>query len=383
VPSYNFLFPIPGIFGFLGYISASTSGTPGNFTFVSTASALDASPYTTPVFSEKYVNGVNQNYPSTSETFIAQETNTTAGTTNNVHIRFTARNSQWLFNEMENLPNLENCSSECSNPYYIAGDNSFCTSGTYSIPGLQRGATVSWAVSPTGIVTPNSSTTNPVTFTKVSDGSFRLTATITNACGSSPVTIRRNLIAGPPAVSIIGPYDPVQHTIMGVACIGQQYYFVASDVEPGQSYTWTLFPPAGSNDLPSLYSGSTVYLTFNETGNYILRVSKSNSCGSTFTDATISPQQCFLFSITASPNPTSDVLNITIDNETAEVQSLDPNQNMLVELFNFNYTSKKKQWIFKNYQKQLSLNLNGLTKGTYILRVTKGDYKQVKKIILQ
>lgn len=83
-------FPIGTFLGAYFDLWAYNQGFSYDFTFVPTASALDAAPYTTPIFSQKYVNGANQNYPSTGATFIAQETNTSAGTTNNVHIRFTA-----------------------------------------------------------------------------------------------------------------------------------------------------------------------------------------------------------------------------------------------------------------------------------------------------
>jgi hypothetical protein len=204
LPSTKLLFPIPGIFGFLGYISATISGTPGKFTFVSTASALDAGPYTTPVFSQKYVNGTNQDYPSTSQTFIAQQTaQNNPSVSNNVHIRFTARNSRWLFNEMENMINTENCSAECSNPYHLQGADFFCgSSGTYSIPGLQRGTIITWQVNKIGIVNLNcTSVCNTVTLTKITNGFVTLTATITNPCTSATVILSKTINIGLPVTA--------------------------------------------------------------------------------------------------------------------------------------------------------------------------------------
>ena len=146
-------FPLgPFLGGYFG-VYAYNAGVSYNFTFVSVGSALDVSPYNTNTFSQKYVNGVNQSYPSTSETFIAQETvQNSPSVSNNVHIRFTARNSRWLFKEMELQPNLENCSAECSNPYYMTGVDLICTNAIYTVPGLPRGATVVWSASPLNIV---------------------------------------------------------------------------------------------------------------------------------------------------------------------------------------------------------------------------------------
>ena len=197
-------FPLGPFLGAYFGVYAYNAGVSYNFTFVSTASALDASPYTTPVFSQKYVNGTNQNYPSTSETFIAQETvQNNASLTNNVHIRFTARNSRWLFNEMENQPNTENCSAECSNPYYMQGADFFCgSSGTYSIPGLQRGTNITWQLNKTGVANLScSSVCNTVTLTRITDGFVTLTATITNPCTSATITLSKTINVGLPVTA--------------------------------------------------------------------------------------------------------------------------------------------------------------------------------------
>jgi len=118
-----------------------------NYTSLPVVSALDVIPFNTNTFTQKYVNGVNQNFPSKGNTFIAQETVTSQSLFNNASMRFTARNARFLFKEMENLPNLENCLGECSNAYYIDGANFFCNNGDYFIPGISRNAMVNWNVS--------------------------------------------------------------------------------------------------------------------------------------------------------------------------------------------------------------------------------------------
>ena len=380
-------FPLgPFLSGYFGAY-AYNQGVSYSFTFVPVASALDAGSYTTPIFSEKYVNGVNQYYPSTSETFIAQETTpNNSATSNNVHIRFTPRNSRWLFNEMENLANLENCSNECFNPYFISGNNPICTSESYFISGLPRGASVVWTASPRRFVTLTVNA-NQVTATKTNDGSFTLTATITGACGStSPLVLTRNLTAGPIPAYIEGPFDPVQNTIMGVAYTGQQYYFVASEYvpeSPAPTYIWTLTPPAGSGGSTSLFGGHKIYLYFNDgEGDYILDLAKTTACGTNHTTMVIHVQQNYGFRLSASPNPTSDVLQVTIDNETPQAKALNKDENISIELFDFNSATKRKNWSFKNVQNTFNLSVANLPKGQYIIKVTKGNYKQTKQIIV-
>jgi hypothetical protein len=381
VPAFSGSLFWPGLFNLWILVNATTLGSPSVFTFVPAASALDVSPFNINALSQSYVNGFNQSFPSSSETFIAQETNTLAGIANNAHIRFTARNAEWLFNEMENLTNTENCSSECTYSYYIAGENSFCTGSTYSIPGLQNGASVTWSASPSGVVNLSCTTCNTVTLTKVTDGYFQLRASITNACVAGPVLIRKNLVAGPPPATILGPYDPVEHTIMGIACLGEEYYFEANDIETGQSYTWTLFPPPGSSNYPTLHSGSTVYLTFIELGYYTLRVSKTNSCGTTYTEMIINVQECYGLRMMVSPNPAKGQVNVTIDEKGNKKEVL---EDIKMELLQFNTGAKQKQWSFgKSNQKQFTLGLQGIRKGVYILKVTKGKQSRSVKIIIE
>lgn len=356
------------------------------YTSVPVGSALDVSPFNTNSFTEKYVNGINQNNPSKSNNFIAQETVQSQSLFNNASMRFTARNARFIFKEMEQLPNLENCSNECFNPYFISGNNPICTSETYSIQGLPRGASITWSASPRRAVS-ISANNNQVTATKINDGLFNLTATITGVCGpTNPLVLSRELTAGPLFPYISGPFDPIQNTIMNVAYVGEQYYFIASEYipeSPAPTYTWTLTPPTGSGGNVSLFSGGTIYLYFNDgEGNYTLNLTKTTSCGSNTFTMIIPVQQNYGFRISASPNPTSDVLNVTIDNETADVKALKKEENIKIDLIDFVTGTKRKSWSYKNVQITFNLSVANLPKGQYVIRVSKGSYKQTKLIII-
>ena len=88
------------------------------------------------------------------------------------------------------------------------------------------------------------------------------------------------------------------------------------------------------------------------------------------------------FRLSASPNPTSDVLQVTIDNETQQVKALNKDENINIELIDFNTATKRKSWSFKNVQNTFNLSVANLPKGQYIIRVTKGNFKQTKQIIV-
>ena len=357
-----------------GYVDiyAHNGGFSPEFTFVPVASALDAAPYTTPIFSQKYVNGTNQYYPSTSETFIAQETNTSEGTTNNVHIRFTARNSLWLFNEMENLNNNLNCSNECNNPYFVQGNDLICTNTNYFIPGLQRGATVTWSVSPSGIV--NITTTgNTATLTRVNDGVVTLTATISGGCTSSPITVLKNdiTVGHKPITGIY--YNPNFST--GILNSGQSVCAgtvrLVIDETPQTTYTWQMI--YGSAPFTTTNNYVDVTLTQNE--NVSFSITATNPCGSIGRTINLiaDDPSCGggFYRFSASPNPTTGDVQIKATGATTikEIQVIDKFGNI------------KKAIKLSTNPKEHKINIADLPSDTYIIRIYDGKIWESIKVI--
>ncbi|MBN9297084.1 MAG: hypothetical protein J0I41_08730 [Filimonas sp.] len=276
----------------------------------------------------------------------------------------------------------------------INGANSVCNSEYYSISDVPCNGSVTWSASPSGYVslTPSG---NAVTVTKLLDGPVTLTATVTPSIPGgcySTTNVNKYISAGPPPLNIVGPYDPVSHAIMSVTCINKEYYYIVGDPvmpDPYESYTWMLSPPPTSinNPFPSFYSGSTVYLTFDVHDYFTLSVSKTNSCGTSSGQIQILPQECFsAFKVSASPNPVTNVLIVTLDDATrttAQAKTLQSNENVLIELFHSATAHKQKQWTFKTGQKQYTLNVAGLRKGPNVLKITKGKQQQTINIIIQ
>ena len=361
-------FPLgPFLGGYFG-LYAYNAGVSYNFTFVSTASALDASPYSTPIFSQKYVNGTNQSYPSSSETFIAQETvQNNPSLTNNVHIRFTARNSRWLFNEMENLNNPENCSSDCSNPYYLSGNSPICTSGIYSIPGLQRGATVSWNIPQTSIANPNPTAgSQTTTVTKVSDGIATLTATIT-ACGST-TTASKIIAVGKPKPGIITfpLIDPTFGRIQATV----------DPVPDAKLYNWYK-----NGILVSTYHGTFAIIPISKTAcniEYDISIEAINSCGTSLQSHANAFVPCANYYM-ISPNPaTSDV---TVSTNESKMQRTSNNTFDEVRIYN-SKGSLKKYYKF-NKVDNAKINFDDLTNGIYFVEIVNGAYKEKIQLLIQ
>lgn len=406
-------FPLGPFLGVYFGVYAYNAGVSYNFTFVSTASALDAAPYTTPVFSEKYVNGTNQNYPSTTESFIAQETvQNNSSLTNNVHLRFTARNSRWLFNEMENLPNLENCSAECSNPFYISGPDLVCNVGSFIVPGLQRGVTTTWSVSPAGLAT-ISATGNLVTLTRngIANGLLTLTASLGAGC-SSAQSISKQVSVG---AAITGYYiinsnyhQPFQRPLSvsnSPIWLPANQAFGVTAVITGVNLTSNTWTRAVSS-YPFNWSTSGTTLSFMGSAgstpytqrNGVFTLTAQNACG-TVTQNFLWPVivQSGSFRVTVSPNPVSSTLNVTFsqqtDSETSlkqQGQELRPLRSMMstgktiVTLFDFNTSMQVKQWAQNEASsKGYNYSVVGLRKGLYILQVDRDNQTTTTKIIVE
>jgi hypothetical protein len=379
------------------------SGLKTDFTFVPVGSALDVSPFTTPVFSEKYVNGTNQNYPSTSETFIAQETvnsSSSGNATNNVHIRFTARNSRWLFNEMENLPNTVNCSDSCSNPYYISGNSPICNSESYFIPGLQRGASVSWSVSPNSVAF-SSTTNNPTTITKTADANVTLTANITNACGGIPITLTKNIQVGVPTQygSIQNLNNPNQTTY----CLNSQdVIFTFNPTSSNSSitnYYWGYYNSStGNSNQPILSANSWDFATTISSslsaGTYTVFARPENACGLgniNISYITLTNDGCGGFGefkkssdlkttsasfeitkIAIFPNPATNSITITLPKDSLNL----PTTTIIIT----DISGRKVKQI-TTVSETNTIPVSTWAGGTYVVTITDGKKKIMKKIV--
>lgn len=389
--SANLSFQIPIIKPLSFYFDAYAynQGVAINFTFVPVGSALDVSPYTTPVFSQKYVNGTNQNYPSTSETFIAQETvQNNPSQTNSEHLRFTARNSQWLFNEMENLNNNLNCSNECSNPYYISGNNIICTNSTYFIPGLPRGATVSWTATPTGIVSIGT-TNNIATVSKTANGVITLTATINNACGGNVSVSKQDIVIGTGA-------NIVTFTQAYITCLNSKPYFYGAvqAVPAATNYTWYSKDESNSNNpfvlRQSMNSNTADFPLGNNKGNryYTIRVIATNPCG---TIQTIN-EDGYLFApnctnqnglrLATSPNPTANTLQLEIVDDAAETTTTKTASTSVIEEIRvINKLGQIKKTIKGSKLNKLLISIADLPKDVYTILVYDGNTWLMSKVI--
>ncbi len=396
------------------------------YTALPVGSALDVDPFNSNTFTEKYVNGVNTNFPSKGNTFIAQETNTALSLFNNASMRFTARNARFLFKEMEQFPNVENCSSECSNPYSISGLGTICNSAVYSIPGLPRGATVQWVISnetSTGLVSfqipnPNPNQNNStINRNGLGSGNFTLTANITGGCAGQPASLSKIINVGLAPGDLNVSYmrnnngfqninfpnnstNTVVYTQTGNFTMNAFTSLTGTNV-----YNWTIYTTGGygySNFNPQ---GPSATFTLNGTNAPTIPLSVTltntlNSCTSTITKYIVvvgSIPGGTMGEIVVSPNPAIDNINVTFtapaDSVAARgmytkpattLRSLPSKGRTIVSLFDFNSTALVRQWIRNEVtNKQYNFNITGLSKGLYVLQVDRDDETRTFKLMIE
>ena len=271
------------------------------FSFVPTVSALDEDNITA---TSLYAAHLGTQYtPPTDITllqrYIAQEKQTTAGVSvyNIPHTDFTARSSNWIFNEMENLTQTPNCNDFCGSTT-ISGPTTFCNLGDYSILNLPPGSSVTWSAAPAGIVQFSCTSCLQTTITKLTDGFVTLTATISNACSGTITVTKENTIVGTP------------RPLIAITYFGLNFRATAS-VIPGATYNWYF-----NNVLTSAHGGT--YLDgVDQCGvSNTLAVEAINSCGISAKSSKIINIKCGpRLQISVFPNPGSNSVDLkTLDN---------------------------------------------------------------------
>ncbi len=204
--------------------------------------------------------------------------------------------------------------------YSIGGDMAVCnTSNNYSITNLPAGAAVVWNVTP-AIVRVNCPTCQQTTLTYLNQGTFTLTAQITNACGTVITVTRENILSGTPPISSTYTYNGTQQPIhlwdgqyYNPLCSGVTSTIIA-DIQGASSTLWskvTSTPEAIPWTQLTSNSMQFNFWNFNQTA--IFKVDASNGCGTTtqqyaFQSISCGGPACKVFTI--SPNPAKSFFRI-------------------------------------------------------------------------
>jgi hypothetical protein len=210
------------------------------FSFVPTTSSLDIDNFSavnTPYIVPK--TGLNG---SRMDNYIGQERinlPVTGLTSNTNHTDFYTRTCNWLFNEMENLPDNISCSNtdECL-PIFVTYENTSCEGiKEFSLTNVSATTPVAYTVTPTGAAILQPIPPNKVKVLALGNVPYTINAqttfcNITNTYSSSTY---QNAITATQDVTI-------SDISGGTWCGGTSHTFTVNDFGEGATYTWTADP---------------------------------------------------------------------------------------------------------------------------------------------
>lgn len=263
---------------------------------------------------------------------------------------------------------------------------------TYTLTGLPTGATTTWSISGNyGVASISNPTNTSVQVNKINlgNGHETLKATVTHCTFSYTVTKGINF-GIPTAIFDIFTYLPLY-----ADCYETDAFYI---FRPELVYNYDVYPPnyqwsyrvngTTSETIVPSNSQDGVFI-FSNPGTYDILVRPVNSCGignipSVKTITVQMSPACggMGFRMSASPNPATNYINVTIDKETADVAKLSKSEKITYRLYDINSAAIIKQWIFDNTSSKQQLNVSGIKGGHYILVAQKGKYQQTTQILI-
>lgn len=368
------------------------------FSFVSTTSALDA-PVGTPL-NTVYIFPVTGLASTSVQEYIAQEQFSFGSNTyfNQNHTDFTARNAEWIYDEMQGISNNLNCSNECGGgTNSITGSESVCSSpSSYTLNTIPGGTTITWSVLPANIVNgPNPIVGPQTTLEAIGSGTVTLTANMTNTCGVLPPIHKTVKVGLPDATNLVLNHQFLCTDYPIEFAVEYDEFTYCSLLDAGiTDVEWGISSPNtytvdNSNPLGCSYvsnSGKMIYFSpdpFNNPYTAEIRVRVLNSCGwSDWKYFPLTMEDCggggWMF--TASPNPANNIIDITLNDQTVK-----NNKSMVIR--EIQITNKLgnivKQIKLEPNATRYSLNISALKQDVYFIRLFNGKEWKSQSIIKQ
>jgi len=374
---------------FLWFLQASLNTTlAGDFCFVPTVSALDVADLNTTTIRARYVGGVPSASNARVSNFIAQERSVqnNQNVYNQTHPRFTARNSQWLFNEMQGSGgNTLNCSTECDPlaDVTISGPSGVCSNTSYSIPPVS-GVTYTWRVSP-NLSMVSGQGTNSLTVAPNGNGNGTVSLTVTkNGCA---FVFNHSVVVNGISMEVPSVYGPT----WGV-CPNEIVSFVTQAIAGSSYYEWeahgTIIDGQGTRSItvrvpnyPSSWAGANVY-------------ARNNCSEGTRGYLSYPILDCggggggILMSVF--PNPASSLIEVSVtdaslsnvSNEAYPVNQY-ASYGEAYQVHLYDSYSQVRQVATTTGEGKLALDTSKLPNGIYYLRATRGAESISKQIVIQ
>ena len=256
----------------------------------------------------------------------------------------------------------------------ISGPPLICTAESYSVNNVPSGATITWSTQSSNItVASGQQNSNPCSFQKVSNGNGTIDAAITSGCENYTLTFQVHT----------GPYSSSDYPISGPSsaqCLSYVYYSIPT-LSGVTSINWTW--PSGWTYVSGQNSAYLALRTGTSGGTVAVGV--NNTCGQSGSYATkyTSVYGSCGYSLIISPNPASDVVNVTI--QEPQLSETDSTATMLSSEGLSNKSAVYKFIIadnmgvvyssFNKNSKSFTLSVQNLKNGNYILIATDGVNK--------
>lgn len=365
----------------LNYRANLNTATISNFCFVPTASALDVQNFDNSSLSAVNVGGWSPTNPSSAETYIAQES-LGNGVFNERHTNFTARNAEWIFNEMQNSTNNNlNCSINCTptvNASLIEGPEASCNGAIYSIPSLIPGTIVNWSATGNISIYVDEDEPTYVNVSKITNtgGGGVLSATFEGPCGN--LTITKTINIKTPNPNVFGLYQTFE--------AHQEHYLSVNNPQPDWSYHWEII---GSNvsllNGPGSNYGSSLAIGCDEPGAFTLRLTVTNSCGNIKVIEETLYVQGNYYRYSTYPNPAKDEIIVSIEDKglkKTEKDNIDKSEEYInVSLYDDKGDIRTKAVL--NKYKATILDTKNIPNGIYYLHINEGKKTIKKQVIIQ
>jgi pimeloyl-ACP methyl ester carboxylesterase len=352
------------------------------FNFIPTTSSLDIGSGTQVLTMSDYTRIYSPFTPPAAPKNVPFNNFYTNPRANETHVQLTTQNGNWLFQEINQSPVVNNCLYVCTNSFgTISGSSSLCTTGSYSLSGFPVGANVSWSVSPSFAVTSStgSGPTANIQLSTTPSSQITLTFSLTTSCGTDRVS--RTISTGRPQFT--------NNKVRGVQYSGSPVYLC-----PGNH--WLETTPVGATSstawqvpVPYIVTNGN-YVDFTLPANFssvVITATASNSCGSTNQMFILLKQSYGCGSgyfLSAFPNPTDEKLTISFEDENQH--RLDSNQGQAVatidEIVLYNENQQK---VFQSFQVNHGFELETakLPPGKYVLHVRVGDELMRQQIYIK
>jgi hypothetical protein len=258
----------------------------------------------------------------------------------------------------------------------IAGNSWFCTSSSYSISNLPVGATVNWSVSPSGIANKSCTSCTQTTLSKASVGVVTLTATISNACGSTSLVLNKNVSVGFAPITL-------SSTPTG-SCSGayETWYESVNPYTNGSNWHWTVDYLGNNSDIyiNNPYTSST-YVDVK--GGGTLKLTYTDVCGNNDSDGVTLYSHCYnnhTASFSIIPNPANSYVRI----ETSFDAKGSSSKNLIYVIRIIDgFGNQRKLLEYKSGILSTTISVSDLKPGIYLVSVYDGYTWSGKSLVIQ